>query len=221
MLYWKFFILLISNFCFVLHPIWAQRDALFRDTLHLQKRFILRTGFDLLGLGQYVFLKNKFSLHLNADMGIRNKNLFTIEFTRANRKETQQAIYQAWGSILRIGWSHNFLYKQSSINVLAVGVRVANAWYGEEVDTILQNPIFGNNAVVFQHNLQASWIEFALDLKAKIWKNLMLGYILRYQFRPMIRGNEGFVSYSIPSVGQVKRNNWGFQYTIYYLLDFN
>lgn len=174
-----------------------------------------RVGIDIIGIGQ-VFFTPKIALHLNSDIAFRNKNLLVFEYTWANRQEAQIARYQSQGSILRIGWLHNFLYKQSKEDVFGMGFRLANAWFGEEIEANLQNPIFGNEPIFFRQNLQATWIELNMELKARIWKNLVTGYCLRYQFRSSPRGEQFFSPYSIPSVGRIGRNNWGFQYGLWY-----
>ncbi len=174
-----------------------------------------RVGIDILGLGQSFFTP-KIALHLNSDIAFRNKNLLIFEYTWASRQEAQIARYQSQGSILRIGWLHNFLYKQSKEDVFGMGFRLANAWFGEEIEANLQNPIFGNEAIFFRQNLQATWIELNMELKARIWKNLVTGYCLRYQFRSSPRGEQFFSPYSVPSVGRIGKNNWGFQYGLWY-----
>ncbi|MFN3316794.1 MAG: DUF6048 family protein, partial [Raineya sp.] len=68
----------------------------------------------------------------------------------------------------------------------------------------------------FTQSLQANWIELTMELKARIWKNLVTGYCLRYQFKASPRGEKLFTPYSIPSVGRINRNNWGFQYGLWY-----
>ncbi len=233
MFLWKFFIFSIS-LCFSLQCL-AQKDTLLQNDSSKKVPFktknffakkknaktfdtlALRAGLDLIGIGQRL-ATSKFSLHLNTDFAFRNKNLIVAEFTWANRKEAQKATYLTEASILRLGWMHNFLYKQSKADVFAIGLRLGNAWYKEEMQTTLQSSIFGNEPIAFRQNLQATWIELNMDLKAKIWKKILMGYCLRYQFKPAIRGEQIFESYSIPSIGRTGRNNWGFQYGIWWLL---
>lgn len=233
MFLWKFFIFSIS-LLFSLQTL-AQKDTPLQSdsskkVLFNEKNFSakkkntktfdtlsLRAGLDLIGIGQRL-ATNKFSLHLNTDFAFRNKNLVVAEFTWANRKEAQKASYLTQASIFRLGWMHNFLYKQNKVDVFAVGLRLGNAWYEEEMQTTLQSSIFGNKPIAFRQNLQATWIELNMELKANIWKRLLIGYCLRYQFKPAIRGEQIFESYSIPSVGRTGRNNWGFQYGIWWLL---
>lgn len=174
-----------------------------------------RIGFDVIGLGQAFFLP-KTALHINSDIAFRNKNLWVLEYTWARGEEAQLARYQSRASILRIGWLHNFLYKQSKEDVFGIGVRLANAWFEEQIEANIQNSIFGNEPVAFRQNLQATWLELNMELKARIWRNLTTGYCLRYQFRASPRGEQLFVPYSIPSVGKIGRNNWGFQYCLWY-----
>ncbi|PKQ68022.1 hypothetical protein Rain11_1833 [Raineya orbicola] len=233
MFLWRFFIFSISLMLAL--QSFAQKDTLssndsLKRTLISVKPFAtkkkriktfdtltFRAGFDLIGTGQRL-ITNKFALHLNTDLAFRNKNLVVSEFTWASRKDVQKATYFAQASILRLGWMHNFLHKQSKIDVFAIGLRFANAWYKEEMQTTLQNSIFGTEPVAFRQNLQASWIELNMELKAKIWKNLLMGYCLRYQFKPDVRGEQIFESYGIPSIGRTGRNNWGFQYGIWWFL---
>lgn len=234
MFLWRFFIFSIS--LLITLPSFAQKDTLInQDTLKksvfsfknqsakVKKQskifdtLALRAGIDLIGLGQRI-ATNKIALHINMDWAFRNKNLIVSEFTWASRKDAQKATYQTQASILRLGWIHNFLHKQSKIDVFGVGLRIANAWYKEEMQTILQSSIFGNEPIAFKQNLHATWIELNTELKAKIWKKLLMGYSLRYQFKPAVRGEQIFASYSIPSVGRLGRNNWGFQYGIWWLL---
>ncbi|GAB4125704.1 MAG: hypothetical protein OHK0045_10270 [Raineya sp.] len=215
------FIILLSSLCL---ESWAQKDTLLpplKTTKPTKKVFFskdsmaYRVGLDMLGLGQ-TFFRPKFALHINTDIALRNKNLLVLEYTWARREEKQVAFYQSQGSIVRAGWLHNFLYKQSKEDVFGIGFRLANAWFREKIEASIQNPIFGSEPVFFQQNLQATWVELNMELKARVWKNLITGYCLRYQFRAAIRGEELFSPYGIPSVGRVGRNNWGFQYGLWY-----
>lgn len=218
---WIFIILLLS-----LSQKSFSQDSLLTKTekpkLKLQKRSFLnkdsisyRVGLDLLGIGQS-FFRPKLAFHINSDIAFRNKNLLILEYTWASNKEEQIARYESQASILRVGWLHNFLHKQSKEDVFGMGLRVANAWFNEKIEASIQNPIFGSEPIAFTQNLQATWLELNMELKARVWKRLVTGYCLRYQFRSKPRGEQLFSPYSIPSVGRVGRNNWGFQYGLWY-----
>ena len=221
MYHWIFIILLSS----IIFKGFSQ-DSLLTKTekpkLKPEKRIFLnkdsisyRVGIDLLGIGQN-FFRPKLAFHINSDIAFRNKNLLILEYTWARREEQLVARYQSQGSIVRVGWLHNFLYKQSKEDVFGMGVRVANAWIQEEIEANIQNPIFGEEAIFLRQNLRATWLELNMELKARVWKNLVTGYCLRYQFRSKPKGEQLFSPYSIPSVGRVGRNNWGFQYGLWY-----
>jgi len=218
---WIFIILLLSlsGNCLAQDSLkmqpFLQKKSAPKKKLFAKDSIYFRVGIDAIGLGQ-AFFTPKIAVHINSDIAFRNKNLLVAEYTWARRQEKQLASYQSQGAIVRVGWLHNFLYKQSKDDVFGMGIRIANAWIDEQIEASIKNPLFGNEPVFFRQNLQATWIEFNMELKARIWKNLLVGYCLRYQFRPALRGEEFFKPYSIPSVGRVGKNNWGFQYGIWY-----
>jgi len=180
----------------------------------------MRVGLDLIGIGQLAFA-NKNAIHFTSDISFKNKHLWVFEYTLAHNKTQQKATYDAQASIIRLGWVHNFLHKQSGDDVFGLGLRLGNAWYVENIKAEAQSAIFGSSQVELQNKLGATWIEINMEFKARIWRKLLTGYSARYQFKPFgLRGNETFASYSIPSVGRLGKNNWGFQYCIWYLIDF-
>ena len=222
MYHWIFIILLSSICCGVqaqdsllTKPTTDKKKPIAQKLLFHKDSITYRVGLDLVGLGQ-AFFTPKFALHINTDIAFRNKNLLVVEYTWASRQEAQIASYQSEGSIVRIGWLHNFLYKQSKQDAFGMGARLATAWITESIEATIENPIFGNEAIFFRQNLRATWLELNMELKARIWKNLSTGYCLRYQFRSSPKGEILFSPYSIPSVGRAGRNNWGFQYGLWY-----
>lgn len=222
MYHWIFIILLSSICCGVQAQDSLPAKPQNNPKKPLSKKFVLhkdsityRIGLDLIGTAQAFFVP-KFAVHINTDLAFRNKNLLVMEYTWAKRQESQVASYQSQGSIVRIGWLHNFLHKQSKQDIFGMGARIATAWIAETVEATIENPIFGSEAILFQQNLRATWLELNMELKARIWKNLYTGYCLRYQFRSSPKGEILFSPYSIPSVGRIGRNNWGFQYGVWY-----
>jgi hypothetical protein len=222
----KLFYILFLSFC-CLHIRAQTRDSAANQNVKKQKTDTTkkpwkysgtRLGLDLIGLAQFVYADKK-SVHLNSDIGFNNKHLFVWEYTWASSNIEQQATYQSQGSLVRVGWMHNFLHKQSKDDVFALGMRLGNAWYTESVRAQTASGIFGSSEISLKNNLRATWIELNMELKARVWKNWMTGYSLRYQFKSSPRGEEQFVSYQIPSVGRVGKNNWGFQYCIWYFLE--
>ncbi|KOY86869.1 hypothetical protein AD998_12595 [bacterium 336/3] len=222
----KIFLLNILIFSFLYLNVQAQKlDSLpkkkEKDTI--QKGFSkptgIRIGIDLIGLGQFAFA-DKNAVHITSDISFNNKHLWALEYTLASNQTSQKAIYKSQASIIRFGWMYNFLGKQSQEDVFALGLRLGNAWYNESIKAEVQSATFGTLPVDLSNRLGATWIELNMELKARIWKRWLTGYTARYQFKSQVRGDQAFSSYSIPSVGRLGRNNWGFQYCVWYLIDF-
>lgn len=222
----KFFLISIFIFnCLCLQGQTQKTDSLSkkiqRDTT--KKGFPMpthmRIGIDLIGIGQLAFAE-KNAIHITSDVSFNNKHLWALEYTLASNQTSQKATYTSQASIIRFGWMYNFLGKQSQEDVFAMGLRLGNAWYSEKIVAEVQSATFGTLPVELSNKLSATWIEVNMELKARIWKRWLTGYTARYQFKSKARGDEAFTSYSIPSVGRLGRNNWGFQYCVWYLIDF-
>lgn len=177
----------------------------------------MRIGLDLVGLGQLPFSSKKY-LHINSDVAFQNKHLWFIELSFAQNKVQQEATYDAQALIARTGYSYNFIHQQSAYDVFALGLRLGRAWHKESITAQAKNALFGSTEINLENQLTATWIELNMELKARVWKNLMTGYSLRYQFKPWQSGESNFVPYQIASVGRSNKNNWGFQYYIWYLI---
>ncbi|MGD1841731.1 MAG: DUF6048 family protein [Thermonemataceae bacterium] len=149
--------------------------------------------------------------HLVTDLGFYNNTEVS---------ETVDFDYQNEGVFVRVGGEINILYKDFRDESLFFGIKYARTAFNEEVSATIEDPLFGNSEVTFDNQLAASWFEMNFGIKFRAWKQLLMGYTVRYMFGASVNGTQGFDVYRVPAYGDPNRSNFGFSYYIYYQLPF-
>lgn len=136
--------------------------------------------------------------------------------------ETTRIYYKSSAPYFRAGLDYNFLYKKSGEpgNYKIIGlVRYGQTTAKYDVTTPpLTDPVWGSEATLSLTDVEAScsWMEFGVGVQVKIWKNLHMGWSIRY--KSLIKDGKGDRSevWYIPGYGENKNGCFGGTYTIIY-----
>lgn len=140
--------------------------------------------------------------------------------------ETTRIYYKSSAPYFRAGLDYNFLYKKSGelSNYKIIGlVRYGQTTAKYDVTTPpLTDPVWGSEATLSLTDVEAScsWMEFGVGVQVKIWKNLHMGWSIRY--KSLIKDGKGDRSevWYIPGYGENKNGCFGGTYTIIYNIPF-
>lgn len=135
--------------------------------------------------------------------------------------ETDGLDYQTSGSYFRLGADVNFIPENKEGNLLYVGLRYAHSNYTEQLSTTLVDPLFGSLPIALDRQASGRWLEGVAGMKARVWKQLFLGYTLRYKFGLKTQDTGTYASYAVPGFGKVGEGNaFSFNYHIFYRIPF-
>ncbi len=132
--------------------------------------------------------------------------------------------YDSQGSFLRVGIDVNLL-KDREVNdydaagsILLFGLRFGRAQINDQLSYELVDPLWGNSALTQENNgLVATWAEMTAGVKVEVFKNVFLGYNLRFKFAQGFSDQPTLLPYYIPGFGRSDRpERFGFDYSIFY-----
>lgn len=130
------------------------------------------------------------SFDLRADVSIHNWFFPVIEagFGFADsRPEAGNFKYVCPPSLyLKAGMNYNFLYKSNPDYQVFVGLRAGFSAFSYHIDDITLSSSYWNQEATFNisdQRLTAFWGEAVAGLKVKIYRNISLGWDLRYRFK--------------------------------------
>lgn len=183
---------------------------------------------DLFGqIGRIMNDYNSYEVALSANFGNRFFPVVEIGYGSTDTTdETTRIYYKSSAPYFRAGIDYNFLYKKSGelSNYKIIGlVRYGQTTAKYDVTTPpLTDPVWGNSTSLALTDIEAecSWMEFGIGVQVKIWKNLHMGWSLRY--KSLIKDSKGDSSeaWYIPGYGENKSGVFGGTYTIIYNIPF-
>ncbi|MBR3613131.1 MAG: hypothetical protein IKL54_07530 [Bacteroidaceae bacterium] len=140
--------------------------------------------------------------------------------------ETTRIYYKSSAPYFRAGLDYNFLYKKSGelSNYKIIGlVRYGQTTAKYDVTTPpLTDPVWGSEATLSLTDVETScsWMEFGVGVQVKMWKNLHMGWSIRY--KSLIKDGKGDQSQAwyIPGYGENENGCFGGTYTVIYNIPF-
>ncbi len=143
--------------------------------------------------------------------------------------------YSSRGSFFRIGPDVNLLTNQAKTSfradedIIFFGLRFARAQLSHDLTFVTRDDITdtnGNNnafwpqqQLMAQNNSQAAiWFEMTAGMKVQLYRNIFLGYNLRFKFaRNFLGGDPSLVPYEIPGYGFGSQDEqFRFDYYLFY-----
>ncbi|MEM9831647.1 MAG: DUF6048 family protein [Bacteroidota bacterium] len=146
--------------------------------------------------------------------------------------------YTSQGSFFRIGPDVNLLINQKRSNfradgdIIFFGLRFARAQLSDalnfETQDAVTDPDGNNNAfwpaqeITIQNSDKvATWFEMTAGMKVQLYRNIFLGYNLRFKFARNLLNDPALIPYEIPGYGFGSRDEqFRFDYYLFYRIPF-
>ena len=178
---------------------------------------------DAFGYIYPIFVKDRYySTEVSAAVNISNRFFPVIEAGIGHTNMVSQLYdigYSTRAPFYRIGMDYNMQYKNGKPNYIYLGGRVGYTDFKYSVNApALIDPVWGNEVPVQFTDVpcRAIWAEAVGGVRAEIFKNLYMGWSLRYKY-PIYKGpitNGG--PWYIPGFGASSKTAFGATYTVSY-----
>lgn len=203
--------------------------SVFSNSLYAQSKFAptaVRVGTDVYGIGRTIFGEDRQKFELNGDLAL-DKYFLVLDLGIDNlqldnrvinaESDNEQAFsYENDGYYFKLGADVNFMEDDPNNNVIFFGVRYARSFFSDKLIWQGKSNVFELPPVESgNENVRGRWFELAAGMKVNLWKELFVGYTVKYKFFRKIN-NEGFLTpYEMPGYGVYeKENRVAFHYQI-------
>ncbi len=139
---------------------------------------------------------------LVADIGYATTAL--IKQSRSEFGKRQNGFqYDVQGAYFRVGLDYNVMRRYFNNEVLFVGVRYGQSFFNHDLRyNLLPDSVWNVNlpntitpiGKMEQSGLTANWVELTGGLKVNIWKNIFVGYTVRFMFLGNISGGDKIIT---------------------------
>lgn len=172
---------------------------------------------------------------LQADMPI-GRFMVALEYGHADlRRSSEEGVpeadifsYQSSADYYKLGVDANVLLDKSDNSydaqddVIFFGLKYALAVIDDQVSFQTRDNIWETSSIAQSNeNLGVRWLEFNAGVKVGVFKNVFIGYNLRYRFLQRYLDRSSLIPYRIPGFGDGDdESNFGFDYYLYYRIPF-
>ncbi|WKN41607.1 DUF6048 family protein [Tunicatimonas pelagia] len=201
----------------------------------------LRVGVSVNNLLRSAIRENDTQYSFQAD-AVFGRYMLAAEYGRAELSRSSVAenpfTYESEGSFFRVGPDVNLLVNQAKTSfradgdIIFFGLRFARAQVTDKMtlqtrdDTI--GPDENNNAFWPSQEITAEnsnrgviWLEMTAGMKVRLYRNIFLGYNLRFKFARNFLGNPSLIPYEIPGFGPGENEEaFRFDYYLIYQIPF-
>ena len=217
----------------------AKQEKADKDEVHYPLYNGISVGIDLWGPASKLFGSDFFSMEIMADVNLKNRFFPTVELGYGSTDSWGETgiHYKSSAPYFRIGMDYNTFYKKKFKHKLLVGVRYAVSSFNYDINSVsVSDPIYGGSldnpgliddiwggSVPYNHeNLKCTmqWLELCAGIRAHIWKDLYMGWAVRYRFKLSASPDRYGDPWYVPGFGQYNDNNIGVTYSITYKLPF-
>lgn len=178
---------------------------------------------DVFGYISPMFAKDKhYSSEASLTANLSNRFFPVVEVGMGHTNTVSQLYeigYRTRAPYYRIGMDYNVQYENGKPNYIYLGARMGYTSFSYTVDApALQDPIWGGEAPVQFTDMpcRAIWAEAVGGVRAEIFKNIYMGWSLRYKIPihkgPIAHGGPWY----IPGYGVGKGSTVGATYTVSY-----
>ena len=146
---------------------------------------------------------------LVADVGYGSSAPFKSSINPATGQRQNGFGYENTGTYFRVGIDYNVMRRYFNNEILFVGVRYGQSFFSHEIKyNILPDSLWNVNIPttelspsgrVSQSGLIANWYELVGGLKVNLWKNIFVGYTVRFMFLGNISGEKNILKRSFDS----------------------
>ncbi len=197
----------------------------------------VNVGVDLFGIGNKVLGGDFLSSEVSVDVNLKNRIFPVVEmgYGKTDSWNDYGTHYKSSAPYFRIGMDYNVLFKKNFKNYLFVGLRYATTSFKYDIEALdINDPVYGgkiNNpnqednifggSVPFNHKgMKGSmqWFELCGGIRAHIWKDLYMGWTVRFKYRTSSTMDNYGNPWYIPGYGKYSSNTIGLTYTVIYKL---
>lgn len=196
-------------------------------------------GLDLWGLGSQAFGGDFLSTEIAVDVNLKNRffPIAEIGYGSTDTWNDQGIHYKSKAPYFRIGMDYNALYNKQHGHMLLVGLRYGASSFNYDIEALsLDDPIYGGGvgnpnleddiwggSLPYNHKGMKGtmqWAEFCVGIRAHVWKQLYMGWAMRFRFRLSSSSDQYGDPWYVPGFGKYGSNTLGVAYTITYKLPF-
>lgn len=196
-------------------------------------------GVDLWGLGSQVFGGDFLSTEIAVDVNLKNRffPIAEIGYGSTDTWSDKGIHYKSNAPYFRIGMDYNALFNKQHGHMLLVGLRYGASSFKYDVEALaIDDPIYGGmvgnpnledeiwgGSLPYNHKgMKGSmqWAEFCVGIRAHVWKELYMGWALRFKFKLSASSDKYGDPWYVPGFGKYGSNTLGVSYTITYKLPF-
>ncbi len=184
---------------------------------------MLRIGYDLIGPLQNAISRSRGGWEITGETDFNKFNLIA-EFGNEHFDYGDNATYhyRADGNYFRLGFDYNMIPRDEFGSELFFGFRYATGNFDETLAGVTNVFQWGSGYMNEKNsNVSATWLEFTAGMRAKVWKQLYMGYTLRLKVAPSLKGEQNIETYLIPGYGLYSKPNfWSINYYVAWKFSF-
>lgn len=176
---------------------------------------MLKLSYDMIPLGTTVFSEKRSGQGFQASVDF-DQFFLSAEYGTQQSKRGETFDYQSSGWYWSIGPEANFLRKNTKGHSISFGLRYGQSRFSDKLTFQMDTTFFSQGMTVEASNekLKASWLEMTLGMSAKVWKQMYMGYTVRYKVFRTVKCVDGFAPYDVPGFG-LYEDNTGVQFNYY------
>ena len=196
---------------------------------------VLRVGVSLNDLIRTLSNSQDTRYSVQADLAL-DRYMIVVDYGRSEatlendptRPGSDPYSFSSQGSYFRAGVDVNLLKDRERNNYLAdeniifFGLRFARAQIDETLSFETNDLVWGTGTIDQTNNgLGITWAEMTAGVKVSVFRNIYLGYNLRFKFLRTFGEETALVPYQVPGFGRGNRETiFGFDYYLFYRIPF-
>lgn len=200
-----------------------------QEPVEEKKPFLQGVGIstDLVGVGNKIFGGTYISGELAAEVNLLNRYMPIVEvgFGSSDMVDGDKTIaYKTSAPYFRVGMNYNFMHKKDTYSIIYGGLRYGFSSFSFDISAPdLKDPVWGGSVPFSYENVSCTsqWVELVAGIRAQIWKNLHMGWAVRYKRLLSSTENPNAEPHYIPGYGVKDDVLFGFSYNIIYYLPLN
>lgn len=185
-------------------------------------RISLKLSYDLIPNARSLFIeRQKSGGEFQASFQL-NQYAMNIEYGFQNMDGGSNYSLVNEGSYIKLGPEINLLKNAKDGLALTFGLRYAQSSFSNQFSYSYEDNVFGPQAQNDRVELDTRWMELTTGLSTRIWKNLTMGYTIRFKILRSDLGESAFLPFDIPGFGMREDSNEvGFNYYIGWTIPLN
>jgi hypothetical protein len=182
----------------------------------------IRIGVDLNSFTRNLWDEGKTLQEYQIDIDFRHY-LLALEYGNSKVEEFEPSYsYTNKGAYFRIGPEINFMYVPGKPHLVFGGLRYASSTLDDQL-TYDTEDAFGTTQITSSNdNAKAQWAEMVVGTKINLWKELFIGFTIRYKFLKSVNAGDLYPHW-IPGYGENRLDDndlFGFSYHLWWRIGF-